>query len=251
MPDLSPLDSEAGLQPCFNLVEMIHQPDWKTILLDLVRNEKMDPWNIDISELAQKYLQKINSMQEVSLRIPANAVLACAILLKIKAKTLRLSGIESELDDELREKLLEEVRKERESLFSELPNLENPRRIREGEVSLDELVSAIEEIISKSRKKQGSRQAVAPEELNFTVPIPTIDLEKETERLWEKILASADSTGTVLFSTLTIGASALQLVSSFIALLFLVNREKVNAFQEEFFGEIFIALPQTQEMPLA
>lgn len=240
MPDLSLLDSEANRQFGLDLVEMIHQPDWKTILLDLVRNEKMDPWNIDISELSQKYLTKINSMQEVSLRIPANAVLACAILLKIKARTLKLSGIESELDDELREKILEEVRKERESLFSELPGLENPRRLREGAVSLDTLVSAIEDIISKSKKKAGLKRIIAPEELKFTMPVQTMDLEKETERLWERILASVDETGTVLFSTLTIGASAIQMIASFIALLFLVNREKVNAFQEDFFGEIFI-----------
>ncbi|MFA4907420.1 MAG: segregation/condensation protein A, partial [archaeon] len=150
-----------------------------------------------------------------------------------------------EMDEEMREKLLEQVRSEREALFSELPMLENPRRLRESAVKLDDLVSAIEEIISKSKAKRNTGRILAPEELKFTVPMPTIDLEKETEKLWEKIQANIDATGTVLFSTLTIGANAMQIVASFIALLFLVNRGKANAFQEEFFGEIFVTVAGT------
>ena len=70
MPDASPLDSEAGLRPPrapgLDLVEMIWQPDWKTILLDLARTEKMDPWNINVSELAQKYLAEVLRLRRLT-----------------------------------------------------------------------------------------------------------------------------------------------------------------------------------------
>ena len=43
-----------------DLVDLIEQPAWKTILIELVKTEKMDPWSIDISQLSEKYLAKIN-----------------------------------------------------------------------------------------------------------------------------------------------------------------------------------------------
>ena len=69
-----------------NLISLIDVPEWKSILLDLVSSEKMDPWNIDIVELSEKYLQKINSMELMDLRVPANAILASSILLRAKSK---------------------------------------------------------------------------------------------------------------------------------------------------------------------
>ena len=32
---------------------------WRTILYDLVKSEEMDPWNIDITLLTQKYIETI------------------------------------------------------------------------------------------------------------------------------------------------------------------------------------------------
>ena len=70
-----------------DLVDLIDQPAWKTILLDLVESEKMDPWDIDVIVLAEKYIKKINDLETNNLRVPANAILACAILVKTKAST--------------------------------------------------------------------------------------------------------------------------------------------------------------------
>ena len=79
-----------------NLVTLIDVPEWKTILLDLVSSEKMDPWNIDIVDLSEKYLKKINSMEQTDLRVPANAILASAILLRAKSKLLKIPSLEEE-----------------------------------------------------------------------------------------------------------------------------------------------------------
>src|SRR3989338_1400050 len=79
-----------------NLVDLIDQPAWKTILIELVKSEKMDPWNIDIIELSGKYLQKISELGGTDLRIPANAILASAILLKFKSRILSIKPLDEE-----------------------------------------------------------------------------------------------------------------------------------------------------------
>ena len=69
-----------------NLIDLVDQPAWKTILIDLVKSEKMNPWEIDLVDLANKYYQKILAMEKTDLKLPANAILASAILLKFKAR---------------------------------------------------------------------------------------------------------------------------------------------------------------------
>ncbi|RLG69280.1 MAG: hypothetical protein DRO07_02530, partial [Candidatus Iainarchaeum archaeon] len=90
------MNKELNEQESIDLVGLIEQPTWKSILLDLVRKEKMDVWAIDLVELSQKYLQRIQELKENNLRIPANAMLACAILLKLKSRTIKLPHEEEE-----------------------------------------------------------------------------------------------------------------------------------------------------------
>ena len=45
---------------------------WKKIIYELVESEQMDPWDINISLLAQKFIQIIRQAQEHDLKIPGN-----------------------------------------------------------------------------------------------------------------------------------------------------------------------------------
>ena len=63
------------------------------------------------------------------------------------------------------------------------------------------------------------------------------------EKVFLKIKEKVDSEGMVLFSALTNGnGNPENLIETFIPLLFLNNENKINLWQEEWFGEIFISL---------
>ena len=219
-----------------DLVKLIEEPEWKTILLELVNSEKMDPWNIDLVNLADKYLAKINSLEESNLRLPANAILASAILLRAKSKLLKLSSIEDE----------EEKKKEAEKFIEEfVPELNNPRSIREGRISLDELVNAIESIVDKTKKKHERMRL--KKELEFMIPYAEGNIEERIGEVYNKVLEISDSQGMVLFSNLVEERTPKGIVNVFIPLLFLANRGKLNLFQEEFFGEIFIYMAKNKD----
>ena len=70
---------------------------WKQILYDLVRNEQMNPWDIDVSVLSQKYIETIKNLKQHDFRISGKVLLAAAILLKIKTEHLLEHGM-GELD---------------------------------------------------------------------------------------------------------------------------------------------------------
>lgn len=227
-------------QPLPNLVDLIDQPAWKSILLELVKTERMDPWDIDICGLADKFLEKVSQLEHANLKVPANAILASAILLKMKARSLKLRGID---DEEVAEELSQE---DIQMLEESIPELKGVRRFREGKVSLDELVEGIAEVLDKTKHKQNSilRSKDIPE---FNVLVSEGSIEEKVSDIEQRISERIDSQGLVTFSQLLNEKTPLEMVYVFIPLLFLMNKGKINAWQEEWFGEIMVALLNGKE----
>ncbi len=238
MPDLA---TDGNQAENVDLVDLIEQPAWKTILIELVKTEKMDPWDIDIAGLADKYLLKINSLGGTDLRLPANAILACAILLRFKSGILRLSEIEEE---ELPKDELDE--EEKEMIERILPELRNVRKIKQGKVSLDNLVEAIELMLEKSKKRKDKR-FIKEEIPEFKIPFADYNISERMDGVYELIKEKADSQGLILFSKLVNGKGAVEIVDTFIPCLFLSSKERINMWQEQFFGEIFISLKNSSD----
>jgi segregation and condensation protein A len=230
------LDNEEEFERDYSkmdLVELIDQPEWKTILIDLVKTNKMDPWNIDVTDLTEKYLEKINNMESSSLRVPANAILACAILVKTKSKFLKLSS----LDEEEEEEQLSEEQKE--LFLEELPDLVASRSMREGRITLDELVNSIEGIISQNEPRKTNTRNIPRMELNFD----TVSIEDKLDGVYDLIKNRVDSQGIVLFNDLVENnEDNHSIIDTFLPVLFLMNSGKILAYQEDFFGDIFVKL---------
>lgn len=214
-----------------DLVDLIDQPEWKTILIDLVKNEKMNPWDINVSELAEKYLKKINELGHSNLRVPANAILACAILLKTKSKYLKLSSIEDDEPEEITEQ-------QKELLLEEIPDLMANRSFREGKISLDELVASIEDIIDSTKPKKNSLREIPRMELK----LEDFSIEDMLDDVLSLIQNKVDSQGIVLFKDLVSEDKETTLVETFLAVLFLMTKGKIHAYQTDFFGDIFVQL---------
>ena len=215
-----------------DLVDLIEQPAWKTILLDLVETEKMNPWDIDVTVLAEKYLQKISQLESSSLRVPANAILACAILVKTKSKYLRLSSLDEE------EKKAELTIEQKQLFLEDLPDLVANRSFREGRISLDELVASIEGVMQNTSSKRSAERLMPRMEINFD----STSIEDKMQEVLSLIEKKADSQGIVMFNDLLSNSDTDSIVETFLPVLFLMNSGKVIAYQNEFFGEIFVQL---------
>jgi segregation and condensation protein A len=217
-----------------DLLDLIDQPAWKTILIELVKSNKMDPWNIDVSLLTQKYLEKIEQLETSSLRVPANAILACAILVKTKSKQLKLTSVDEDEDEE-KEKITDE---QREMLMEELPDLMASRSVREGKISLDELVESIEGIIQQTTPSKRNERNIPRMELDFD----TTSIEDRLEEVYDLIKSRVDSQNLVMFNDLLENNDSESKINIFLPVLFLMNSGKLLAYQEDFFGDIFVKL---------
>ena len=58
------------------------------ILVELAKNGKIDPWNIDIVEVTDTFLNKVEELQQMDLRISGRTLLYSCVLLRMKSTDL-------------------------------------------------------------------------------------------------------------------------------------------------------------------
>jgi len=61
------------------LERMVVRPTWKEILLDLIAQNKIDPWNVDLIKLADEFMLRIKEMHSLDLGLQANIALVSRI----------------------------------------------------------------------------------------------------------------------------------------------------------------------------
>lgn len=64
------------------------------ILVEMAKSGKIDPWNIDIVDVTEKYLQKMIEMKSLNLRVASRTLLFAAILCRMQSNVLAGLSIE-------------------------------------------------------------------------------------------------------------------------------------------------------------
>lgn len=219
-----------------DLEALVAQPTWREMLLDLVVTEKLDPWNIDLVEIASKYLERIRNLQKLDLRVPANLILAASILLRFKSDALRFEEEEQVVEEQV---FIDELQPP-----VEIPMLSLRTRIpRKRKVTLDELMTALEEVFEEQRRKQ--EKPVIRE--NLLINMPKYDITERMKEIYGRVKKLADSAGLVTFSSLLKSKTREEIIYTLLPILHLAQDGKLSVFQEKFFGEIFIQLPTSEE----
>jgi len=231
----------ADMPEDMKLEKIVALPTWREMLLDLVATKKLDPWNIDIVEIATGYLEKIKKMEMLDLRVPANLILAAAILLRFKSQALRF--------EEEVQVVEEQTYVEEDAEPSVIPVLELKTRIPPTRmVTLDELLSAMEKVFDDQKKREEKAQKVEiPAVIN--IQMPEFNIEERMEKAYARIVAEKDAEGLATFSALLDERTPVEMIATLLPLLHLVQDRRITIFQEKTFGEIFIRVKE--EAPVA
>ena len=221
---------------------------WRDILFNLVKEEGMDPWNINITTLTQKFIDLIKEMQEHDMKISGKVLLAAAYLLRIKSTHLvdhdiskldALINEPEEYEDDFEDDGFyagEERQHRKPHEYTLIPRNPQPRS---RKVSIHDLVQALQRAMESKRRKIAKDKPV-----KFTLlPENHVDIFEVIQELYNKITyyAKKDPKKKLTFaSLLPPRAGRMEKVYTFIPLLHLENEHKVSTSQEESFGEIVV-----------
>lgn len=221
---------------------------WQTIIYDLINTEQLDPWDIDLVLLTNKYLEKIRELEEANFFVSSKVLLAASLLLRMKSDILLnhdIPGLDEILFGKKEEKTYVQ---ERIELDDELPEL-IPRtplpRLRK--VTLPELMAALGKAIKTENRRIG-KEIVARQyqkEVEIAIPKSSLNLSEKIKDVGGKldeIFKLRDSR--LAFSEFLKLSSEDNKIYAFVSLLHLDNQQKVWLEQEEHFDEIWIMLKE-------
>jgi len=206
------------------------------ILVNLAKNGEIDPWNIDIVELTDKFLKHVEELEKMDLRVSGRTLLYAAILLRMKSNAL------VEVDEPPGEIM------DYESDNFEISDYPIPamplRRSSNRPVTLEELLSELKkaEAIEKRRfdrvkNKTEERRTTIEEVLSIA---HEEDIESRVGKMRNLLNELFEKQKYIKFSDLSSPLDRTGMVMAYLAILFLATKKEIWLEQEELFGELFI-----------
>lgn len=221
---------------------------WQEIIYDLINTEQLDPWDIDLSILADKYLEKVREFEETDFFVSSKVLLAASLLLRIKSEILLNKYLKS-IDEILFEK--KEFKKssfERIDLDEEIPELVLRTPLpRFKKVTLKELLESLGKAITTENRRIGKEIIMknALRETSFSMPKRTFSLKDKVKEIYDKLFTHFDSNKEhtrISFTDFSGGKD--EKLACFFPLLHLDHQKKVWLEQQRHFEEVYIWLEE-------
>lgn len=221
------------------VLESIEKPFWLkppwAVLFNLIRLQKVRPWDVNLNYLLTTLLGEMRKRGSIDFTASGIALLSSATIYRMK----------SELVLELQEP--PKVLVERPVEFMP-PPIELPFRYEYTATTIDNMLKALEEALKSETMAQFQPK------LKPITPAPPmlheiddfmVDIENKIEEMYSRISARAPH-GKIPLSDLDDGLSRLEFVRIFILILFLACNGRIQLWQDEEFGEIYVSLPESR-----
>ena len=201
--------------------------------MDLVLSREIDPWDIDIIDLTNKFLERIRKLKNLDLRISGKTILTASILLRMKSEQLMKEEQKEEIDDEFFD-FWEDI----ENAEFEIDEIKPPLRRRNvGKMTLPELFEALIDALEEGEKPKRKIIAKVGPQL-YQIDEIKADIRKQVEKLYQYLLELKNLNDTIYFKDLLIEKTTREVARLFLYILFLYSDKKIEILQEVMFGEI-------------
>jgi len=221
-----------------SIIESLIEKDdasWQYILYDLVKNKEIDPWNIDIIHLTNKFLERIERMDRQGIYISSKVFLIAALLIRLKAEIL----LESLRKKEKKERGKVEERIEVDFIPEIIPKIPFER---ERKIRLDELIEALKRAL-KTEERRIKRNIIfhrAAMQIDFLFSYKSFDLEKKIREIYKAILEALKVREKIYFSELLRENTREEKIETFLSLIHLDFQKKIFLYQKDFLSDIEI-----------
>lgn len=259
---------DLGFSPDSILDSPSDELDGIEVLVQMAKQGKIDPWNIDIADIADKYMLHIAESKSNNLRVTGRALFFLAVLLKLKSNIL--VGIDP-MQFEVQEEINPEYDDTDDSRFSDdlyyqdyypdnvipiedvIQRRTSVKLNRNRIVTLKDLIRQLEfyEQLDKKQAVKNSLERAKRRVRNYAnmSADDIINLaheeyiENSVKILHENLIKIFEKEEKVELNTLTL--LGLDKISAYIALLFLTAESDFDLEQEEFYSDLYVVKGQT------
>lgn len=220
------------------------------LLCHLIDKNKMNIYDINLSEITDQYIEYINSMEAMNLEVTSEFLVMASTLLYLKSKSLLPSQVEEEkemTEEELLRRIIEykkykEITKTLKQYYQEssksifkLPDeIELPKQKLERNYQQELISETYNQIVEKNSKRL-NQNAKNIEKIAIT---ETYTVADKVKTMFRELIHHKKFVFNNLFPSKK--CSRPEIVTAFSGLLELSRRSKVLTSQEEVFGNITV-----------
>lgn len=231
------------------------------IIVNMAKKQEIDPWNIDIVQLTDKYLQQIVELKQSNLRLTGRTLFFAAFLLRLKSDILE--GIDSfENEDELMQEFDEDYdnpdfyeedflnAKNVISLDNALERRTSVKLNRKRVVTLKDLIKQLKfyEELDRKRSLKNAHERAKRRVRSYAnlTPEDIINLAHEefiedgVTRIHNVLFRLFEKEEKVELSELQ--ETGMNKITAYIALLFLSAQENIDLVQDEFYSDLYVTV---------
>jgi segregation and condensation protein A len=240
-----------------------HNPfeDPVEILVGLAERGEIDPWNINIIEVTDKFLSELERRRELNLQISGRTLFYAATLLRMKSEHLglepedELGGDDDEGGDEDFEAAFDSEIEYTgrlgpiERLEHEIQRRLDRKNMRKSPITLFELITELKNIEKEERRR---RRLSDPQDTTLIDADDVVGIAHEegyqesSLTTLEEYLLSLDAEKEMTLRELC-DRLGWGLPEVYIPLLFLAHEGRCALRQEEFFGDVFVQISSVGE----
>ncbi len=220
------------------------------LLCHLIDKNKMDIYDIQISEIADQYLEYIHKAEEMNLEITSEFLIMASTLLYLKSKGLlpKQEDVEEELTEEqliariieykaykeMAEKLRQNYNEYSNRFFKLPEEIKLPKQELEKEYTKEMLEKIYEKLINKNKNRLNKNA----ENIKKIAITDTYTVASKVKEMFKELLRKPKFVFNRLYSLSKCNKQ--EVVTAFTGLLELTRRDKVKTTQEELFGDIVV-----------
>lgn len=219
------------------------------LLCHLIDSNKMDIYDISISNITDQYIDYINAMEEMNLEVASEFILMASNLLYIKSKKMLPRQEEQEemlSEEELIQRIIEYKQyKEISKKFKEMYTLNNKRVFRSSEnikspkrtdVEITYTIKDISDIYKEILDKNAIKLNKNAKNIDKIAIVENYSVGDTVKRMFRELIRNKSFVFNKLYSIKK--CKPQEVVTAFTGLLEMSRRNKVETEQEELFGEI-------------
>lgn len=250
----------------YNMVSIYPQElDGIEILVHMAKTGKIDPWNIDIVDITDKYLTQLFQMKSQNLRLTGRTLLFAAVLLKLKSNVLEnidiveFEGIngqnedqgldEFELNDDFEADYHNEYNSNNVISIDEVLQRRTSVRLnRNRVVTLKDLIRQLEfyEMLDRKQSLKNAHERAKRRVRSYAnlSPDDIINLaheeyiETSVQKLKENLEQIFKKEKRIELKELTL--LGMDKITAYIALLFLSAETDYELIQDEFYSDLYV-----------
>ncbi|MFX1482228.1 MAG: hypothetical protein ACFFCP_03460 [Promethearchaeota archaeon] len=202
-------------------------PFWATppyiLLTDVLQLDKVEPWNVDVGKLVVGFLDEMKRLGDIDFRISGNALYSASVIFMRKTRELVQLGLlpPEEGDDD--------------GDF-EIPLIQPPFRLTNRRVTLEELLVAMDQVLSKGDRPRAAatrrKYNIRADPLTFQMNVDQANIEETIADVYKDISKIMKIDEVTKFVDILMNNTRQEIVRVFFSLLFLYARTFIDIWMD-------------------